>query len=115
MGALLNTIGKTKDTNKARLDLDNMNIRKELHLQIQGNKLAKPIACYTLTTKEMIEFYKFLKSVKFSDGYTANLSRNVSINDGKISGLKTHDCHVLFQKLLLVAILPYLNKMFAQQ
>ena len=66
--------------------------------------------CYTLTTKERIEFCKFLKSVKFPDGYAANLSRNVSINDGKISGLKTHDCHVLFQKLLPVAIQPYLNK-----
>ena len=110
VGTLLNTVGKTKDTDKARLDLTDMNIRKELHLQIKGNKLVKPIACYTLTTKERIEFCKFLKSVKFPDGYATNLSRNVSINDGKISGLKTHDCHVLFQKLLPVAIRPYLNK-----
>ena len=29
---LLNIVGKTKDTDKARLDLVNMNIRKELHL-----------------------------------------------------------------------------------
>ena len=87
-----------------------MNIRKELHLQIQGNKLVKPIACYTLTTKERKEFCKFLKFVKFPNGCAANLSRNVSINDGKISGLKTHDCHLLFQKLLPVAIRPYLNK-----
>ena len=86
VGTLLNTVGKTKDTDKARLDLADMNIRKELHLQIKGNKLVKPIACYTLTTNEMIEFCKFLKSVKFPDGYAANLSRNVSINDGKISG-----------------------------
>ncbi|RVW49583.1 hypothetical protein CK203_076745 [Vitis vinifera] len=102
--------GKTKDTNKARLDLADMNIRKELHLQIQGNKLVKPYACYTLTVEERKEFCKFLKSVKFPDGYAANLSRNVSINDGKISGLKSHDCHVLLQKLLPIAIRPYFNK-----
>ncbi|RVW66346.1 hypothetical protein CK203_065230 [Vitis vinifera] len=102
--------GKTKDTNKARLDLADMNIRKELHLQIQGNKLVKPHACYTLTVEERKEFCKFLKSVKFPDGYAANLSRNVSINDGKISGLKSHDCHVLLQKLLPIAIRPYFNK-----
>ena len=72
--------------------------------------MVKPIPCYALTTKEMIEFCKFLKSIKFSSGYAANLSRNVSINDGKISGLKTHDCHVLFQKLLPISIRPYFNK-----
>ena len=65
---LLNIVGKTKDTNKACLDLADMNIRKELHLQIQENKLVKPHACYTLTVKERKEFYKFLKSVKFPDG-----------------------------------------------
>ena len=32
VGTLLNTIGKTKNTDKARLDLADMNIRKELHL-----------------------------------------------------------------------------------
>ena len=90
VGTLLNTVGKMKDNDKARLDLADMNIRKELHLHIQGNKLVKPIACYTLTTKEMIEFYKFMKFVKFLDDYAANLSRNVSINDEKISGLKIH-------------------------
>ena len=66
--------------------------------------MVKPIACYILTTKERIEFCKFL------DGYAANLSRNVSLNDVKISGLKTHNFHVLFQKLLPVAIRSYLNK-----
>ena len=110
VGTLLNIVGKTKDTNKARLDLADMNIRKELHLQIQGNKLVKPHACYTLTVEERKEFCKFLKSVKFPDGYAANLSRNVSINDGKISGVKSHDYHVLMQKLLPIAIRPYFNK-----
>ena len=49
VGTLLNIDGKTKDTNKARFDLVDMNIRKELHLQVQGNKLVKRHACYTLT------------------------------------------------------------------
>ena len=44
VGTLLNVEGKTKDTDKARLDLADMNIRKELHLQVQGNKLVKPHA-----------------------------------------------------------------------
>ena len=72
--------------------------------------MVKPHACYTLTVEEMKEFCKFLKYVKFPDGYAANLSRNVSINDENISGLKSHDCHVLLQKLLPIAIRPYFNK-----
>ena len=32
-GTVLNIDEKSKDTNKARIDLANMNIRKELHLQ----------------------------------------------------------------------------------
>ena len=60
--------------------------------------------------EERREFCKFLKSVKFPDGYAANISRNVNISDGKISGLKSHDCHVLLQQLLPVGIRPYLNK-----
>ena len=65
VGTLLNIEGKTKDSNKARLDLPDMNIRKELHLQVQGNKLVKPHACYTLIGDGRKEFCKFVKSVKF--------------------------------------------------
>ena len=110
VNTLLNIVGKTKDTEKARLDLADMKIRNELHLQLKGNKLLKPHACYTLTLEERREFCKFLKSVKFPNGYAANISRNVNISDGKISGLKSHDCHVLHQRLLPVGIRPYLNK-----
>ena len=63
-----------------------------------GNKLVKPHACYTLIGDERKEFCKFIKSVKFSDGYDANLSRHIGIGDGRISDLKSHDCHVLLQK-----------------
>nr|XP_048322914.1 uncharacterized protein LOC125420365 [Ziziphus jujuba var. spinosa] len=59
---------------------------------------------------EKHEFCKFLKSVKFSDGYAANISKNVNIKDGKISSLKTHDSHVLLQQLFSVGIRPYIKK-----
>ncbi|KAL3533166.1 hypothetical protein ACH5RR_006687 [Cinchona calisaya] len=35
-GTMLNIEGKTKDTYKARLDLEDMNIRHELHLQLKN-------------------------------------------------------------------------------
>ncbi|KAK3230397.1 hypothetical protein Dsin_002278 [Dipteronia sinensis] len=52
LGTLLNLEGKTKDIIKARMDLEDMNIRPELHLQDVGTKYLKPPACYTFTIDE---------------------------------------------------------------
>ena len=111
MGTLLNIIGKTKDTDKARLDLEDMGIRHSLHLRMMNNgKVEKPPACYTLSQKNKNEFYEFLRKVKYPDGYAANISRCVNIKEGKISGLKSHDCHVLLQKILPIGMRSYLSK-----
>ena len=37
------------------------------------------------------------------------ISNNVQVNERKIVGLKTHDCHVLFHQLLPVAMRDNLN------
>ncbi|TYK28599.1 uncharacterized protein E5676_scaffold2030G00110 [Cucumis melo var. makuwa] len=109
-GRILNIDGKTKDTIKAREDLANLKIRKELHIQEIGNKRVKPHASYTLTAAEKVNFCTFLKSVKFPDGFASNISRCVNLKEGKIYGLKSHDCHVLFQRLLPIGgIQPYLQ------
>ncbi|XP_061990536.1 uncharacterized protein LOC133708965 [Rosa rugosa] len=49
-----------------------------------------------------------MSTTTFTDGYVSNISRNVK--DGKITGLKTHDCHVLLQRLLPVGIRSFLSK-----
>ncbi|XP_012837860.1 PREDICTED: uncharacterized protein LOC105958391 [Erythranthe guttata] len=119
MGTIIDIDGKTKDTEKARLDLEDMGIRRELHLQfLKGTKTnkegklkcVKSRALYTLSQKERKGFWEFLKAVKFPDGYAANISRCVNIKDGKIIGLKSHDCNVLLQRLLLVGLRGYLHK-----
>ena len=74
LGTLLNIDGKTKDTSNARLNLEDLNIQKEIHLQRQKTKLIKPHATYTLIGSERINFCKFLKSIKFSDGFVSNIS-----------------------------------------
>jgi hypothetical protein len=38
--------------------------------------------------------------VKFPDGYAANLKKCVSADGCKLQGLKTHDCHILLQRIL---------------
>ncbi|TYK01284.1 uncharacterized protein E5676_scaffold49G00750 [Cucumis melo var. makuwa] len=60
----LNIEGKTKDITNARLDLQDLKIRKDLHLVEVGSRLVKPHASYTLTSSERVEFCNFLKSVK---------------------------------------------------
>jgi len=110
LGTLLNIDGKTKDTHKARQDLKDMNIRKELWLQHDGSTYTMPAACYVMSKKEKKEFWKFLKSVKFPDGYASNISGCVSVDDGKITRLKSHDYHVLLQRVLPIALRGFLNK-----
>ena len=69
LGTLLNIEGKTKDTFKARQDLEDMNIRKELHLiKRSDGKYVMPATCYTLSKAERQGFCEFLKSVKFRMG-----------------------------------------------
>ena len=76
--SLLNTIlemDKSKDTDNARKDLADMKIRPELYLFTQGDKLMKPAADFTLTSEERRQFCKFIKSVRFPDGFAANLKK----------------------------------------
>ncbi|XP_066396301.1 uncharacterized protein [Miscanthus floridulus] len=101
LGTLLNVQGKTKDTTNARLDLHDMGIRPELHLQQHGNSVNAPLAPYVLGKDQKIEFYKFLKGIKFPDGYAANLARYISEDGSKVQGkLKTHSCHILLQRII---------------
>ena len=109
IGTLFNIDGKSKDTFKARLDLQDMGIRSELHLKKVGDKFSKSYASFTLTLEERREFCQFLKSVKFPDGYAANISRNVNANDGKLHGLKSHDCHVLLQRILPTTVQKFFS------
>lgn len=65
LGTLLNMDGKTKDTNKARKDLKDMDIRKELWLQHDGSSYTMSFSCYNMSEKEKKEFWSFFNSVKF--------------------------------------------------
>ncbi|KAH7845791.1 hypothetical protein Vadar_006051 [Vaccinium darrowii] len=109
LGTLMNIDGKTKDTAKSRMDLEFLGIRKELHLQRDGDRIVIPPACYTLALSEKRRICQWLKSVKFPDGYASNISRCVNVADCKISGMKSHDCHVMLQ-LLPIALRGFLSK-----
>ncbi|RVW77928.1 hypothetical protein CK203_048271 [Vitis vinifera] len=110
VGTLLSIDGKSKDNFNSRLDLQAMGIRDQLHPIQRGNRVILPTACYSLTSNEKKEFCKFLKEVKVPDGYASNISRCVQVNERNIFRLKSHDCHVLMQQLLPLAIRGVLHK-----
>ncbi|KAK2368893.1 hypothetical protein QL285_082056 [Trifolium repens] len=104
IGTLLNIKGKTKDTENARLDMVEMGIREELAPQSTDTRTVLPPACHTLSRKEKKNFCMCLRSIKVPHGYSSNVKSLVSMKDLKLVGLKSHDCHVLMQQLLPVAI-----------
>jgi hypothetical protein len=105
IGTLLNVDGKTKDNYKARLDLQSMGIRHDLHPKItDAGKVHLPGACYSMTREEKEGFLKVIKNVKVPDGFASNISRCVKLQQRNIIGLKSHDCHVLMQHLMPIAI-----------
>ena len=63
--------GKTKDTTKARKDM--VLLYKRLELQIHEESEKYPRACYTLDINQKEVLCKWLKELKFPDGYVSNM------------------------------------------
>ena len=96
MATLLDLDGKTKDTYQACLDLKAMGIQSKLHLVHKGVDMVEmSAACYNMTISEKDGFLQVLKDVRVPDGYASNISRHVHLKERKISGLKSHDDHIL--------------------
>jgi hypothetical protein len=100
MGTLLQIPSKSKDSEKARLDLQYIGIREDQHPLIKNDMYSLPPALYYLDNDEKTYLCKFLEGVKMSDGYASYFKRFVDVKACKVSSGKTHDCHVIFQKLL---------------
>ena len=67
----------------------------------------KPHAFFSLKPEQRDDF---LKSVKYSDGYTENISRSLNARNGRLYGLKNHDCHVLLQQILSIGLQGFAHK-----
>ena len=105
IGTLLNLDGEIKYNLKAHQDLKDMGIRSGLHLKKVGNdKTHMPYACYHMNASENDDFLQVLKDVRVADGYSSNISRCVKLKERKISGMKSHDNHILIQQLFSIAI-----------
>ncbi|XP_052291954.1 uncharacterized protein LOC127900771 [Citrus sinensis] len=110
VGTLLDIPGKSKDGFAARMDLHEMGVRKQLLPRVGQNGTKLPPACYTLSREEKKKFCKTLFELKVPDGYCSNFRNLISLQDLKLYGLKSHDCHALMQQLLPLAIRSLLPK-----
>ncbi|XP_073221455.1 uncharacterized protein [Cicer arietinum] len=101
---VMNIKGKTKDNEKERKDLSLLCFRGDLEMQALPNgKMGKPKANYTLTSSDAKMVCKWLKELRMSYGYASNLARYADVEKGTIHGMKSHDCHVFMECLLLIA------------
>ncbi|XP_066159865.1 uncharacterized protein [Oryza sativa Japonica Group] len=97
---------QTKDGLNARLDLQEMNIRSELQpvTDEKTGRVYLPPASHTLSKDEKIAMLSCLVDIKVPSGYCARISKYVKLEDLKLVGMKSHDCHVLITQILPVAI-----------
>ncbi|XP_062111616.1 uncharacterized protein LOC133823056 isoform X1 [Humulus lupulus] len=110
IGTLLDIPGKTKDGLTSHLDLVEMGIRTDLAPEQKGKRTYLPPACFTLSREEKKVVCKSFAEMKVPDGYSSNIRNLVSMRDLRLMGMKSHDCHMLMQQLLLIAIRSVLPK-----
>ena len=87
----------------ARKDLELLNINYSLYPVEVDDILQCPAATYALSSNLKKQLCLFLKDVKMPKEFCSNIGGRVNIIDKKISGLKSHDCHILLQYLIPLA------------
>ena len=112
LGTLLKIKGKTKDGYKARLDMQDIQPDSEIEPGKRGDdKWWLKLALYNFTKQETIEVLEFLQSIKTpSSSYCANIRNLVDMPNKKLTGMKSHDCHIMLTQILPIAIRNALPK-----
>jgi hypothetical protein len=67
-----------------------------------GENQKKPRAPFSIKPKRKKQLMKWLKNLKLPDGYAAGFRRSVNLKTGKFFGLKSHDYHIVMERLLPV-------------
>jgi hypothetical protein len=119
MSMCLDVTGFTKDNINARKDLAALCDHHSLEAKSNARgKLVRTKAPYCLKPTERKEVLRWLKTLKFSDRYVANIKRAVNVGTSKLNGLKSHYYHIFIERLMLVMLRgyfkAYLWKMFIE-
>ncbi|XP_052623515.1 uncharacterized protein LOC111879950 [Lactuca sativa] len=112
--ALMND--KSKDKKEARIDLKNMGIRPDQWPKEKVKKMKKnnkeenkkkeilPHASYSFKPIDRQRFCQFIKGVRLPDGFGSNFKKKVNDTESNLVGLKSHDHHILMQRLLPIGV-----------
>jgi hypothetical protein len=73
-----------------------------------GKRWKKGPADYILKRPHRKEVLEWMKTLRFPDGYVANLSRGVNMQTGKVLGMKSHDFHIWIERILPAMTRGYL-------
>jgi hypothetical protein len=98
---------------------DNVNARKDLadlcnypSMEPKVNAMAtlkRTWTPYCLKPVERKEILRWLKKLMFPDRYVSNIKRVVNISTGKLNGLKSHNYHIIIERLMPVMFRGYFD------
>jgi hypothetical protein len=98
--------GKTKNNRNARQDLAELCNRPSLELKVNGGKSC---ASFCLKPQQRKEVMRWMKRLKFPDGYATGLRRFMNMMAGKLNGLKSHDYHIIIERPMSVMFWGYFD------
>jgi hypothetical protein len=93
-----------KDNRKAQQDLAKLCNRPSLELKVNGGK---PHTSFCLKPQQRKEVMRWMKGLKFHDGYAAGLRRSVNMATWKLIGLKRNDYHIIMKRLMRIMFQGY--------
>jgi hypothetical protein len=99
-------LDKTKYIDKACMDLAVICDRPNQVLRENGGK---PKVEYCLKAKQQKEVMKWMKDLKFPDGYAVGFRRFMNLKTMKMKGLKSHDFHIILERLVPVMFRGYVS------
>lgn len=74
------------------------------------------VPIYRLDAAAKDKFFNWItNNIKFTDGYASNLHNCVDKSEEKFINIKSHDCHVMMQRLLAFVFLDYCYEIFMKQ
>jgi hypothetical protein len=104
-------MGRQRTTSKLEwMDITLFCNRKNMDMVFDGSRIAKLRASFVLEKNAQQLVYQWLKSLHFSDGHASNISRLVNLEECILYEMKSHDCHVFMQTLILLAYRDLLSK-----
>ncbi len=94
---VMKIIFDTKDTSAIQEDLKDCGIWPHLWLQEVASWFIKPVATHVLTYEEKERFVHIVANLETTTKYVSSLK--IFFRDGDLKGMKSHDYHVMMQKI----------------